>query len=196
MSRIGPFAPDTLNDQQRAIYDGIAGGKRASGPQLFDLTDNQGRLNGPFNALLLSAPIGAALSAVGEAIRYGTKMPDRVREIAILVVAQEYKSEFEWYAHEAIGRHIGINDTLIGAIKRGEKPKFDDLEEELQYDFCYELIKTRKINDDLYEKINKLAGPERAMELASLVGYYTSLSLIMNVFEVGAPDGVETVFQN
>lgn len=196
MSRIEPFHPDTLNDEQQAIYDGIAGGKRASGPQLFDLTDDQGRLNGPFNALLLSPPVGAALSALGEAIRYGTKMPDRVREIAILVVAQEYKSEFEWYAHEAISRHIGIGDDLITSIRSGEKPTFDDPEEEIQYDFCLELIKTRRINDDLYEEVDTIAGPERAMELASLVGYYTSLSLIMNVFKVGAPEGVNPVFQD
>lgn len=194
MSRIEKLHPDTLNEAQMAIYDGIVGGKRAAGPQLFNLTDEQGRLNGPFNALLLSPAVGASLSAVGEAIRFGSDIPVRMREIAILVVAREYECEFEWYAHKALGRHIGLSEKILEALKNGENPNLDDEEEQVQYDFCVQLVRTRKTDEELYIQMKEIAGEAGILELTSLVGYYTTLALIMNVYDIGVPDGVETVF--
>lgn len=195
MSRIAQMHPDSLSDAQRAIYDGITAGKRATGPQLFNLTDDQKKLNGPFNALLLSPPVGAALSGVGEAIRFGTDIQARVREIAILIVAQEYKCEFEWYAHAAIGRDVGLDEEMLRALRTGETPIFEDTNEQAQYDFCIQLIRTRKIEDVLYERVKAIIGESGMLELVALVGYYTTLALIMNVYEIGAPEGVDTVFE-
>lgn len=194
MSRLELLHPDTLNDAQRSIYDGIAGGKRAAGPQLFDLTDSDGCLNGPFNALLYSPQVGAALSKLGEAIRFDTKLSARVREISILVVSKEYKCEFEWYAHAAIGNHIGLDENILEAIKNGEVPTFADHDEKAQYEFCIQLVKKRKIDDDLYNRVKSVIGDGGIMELSALVGYYTALALVMNVFEISVPTGVATVF--
>ena len=52
-ARIGKLAPSSLDDEQRSLYDAIAGGRRAQGPQLFRLTDEKGSLEGTFNAFLL-----------------------------------------------------------------------------------------------------------------------------------------------
>ena len=59
--RLHWFAPDELDAAQRALYDVITGGARANGPRAFALTDERGRLNGPFNAMLLSPDVGATL---------------------------------------------------------------------------------------------------------------------------------------
>jgi 4-carboxymuconolactone decarboxylase len=103
-ARIPRLAPAELDGEQRALYDAIAGGRRAQGPQLFRLTDADGRLEGPFNAFLLQPRLGSALQALGTAVRYETRLSDRCREIAILVVAAHWRSDFERYAHEAVGR--------------------------------------------------------------------------------------------
>src|SRR4249919_4275558 len=100
-ARIPKLAPATLDDAQRALYDAIAGGRRAQGPQLFRLADAEGRLEGPFNAFLLQPRLGSALQALGASVRYDTGLDDQSREIAILVVAAYWRSDFEWYAHEA-----------------------------------------------------------------------------------------------
>ena len=94
--RIKKLALSALDDEQRALYDAIAGGRRAQGPQLFRLTDADGCLEGPFNAFLLQPRLGSALQALGSAVRYETGLDDRSREIAILVVAAYWRSEFEW----------------------------------------------------------------------------------------------------
>ena len=71
--RLPQLTPAELPVEQRRLYDAIVGGPRAAGPQLFELSDEQGRLNGPFGAMLLSPPVGGALQSLGAAIRYALK---------------------------------------------------------------------------------------------------------------------------
>ena len=117
--RIPRLEPSALDDDQRSLYDAIAGGRRAQGPQRFRLADSQGRLEGPFNAFLLQPRLGSALQALGSAVRYDTGLDDRCREIAILIVAAHWESEFEWYAHEAVGRSVGLGDAELAAVRDG-----------------------------------------------------------------------------
>ena len=118
-ARIPKLAPSDLDDDQHALYDAISGGRRAEGPQLFRLTDSEGRLEGPFNAFLLQPRLGSALQALGSSVRYETALSDRCREIAILVVAAHWRSDFEWYAHEALARSVGLTDADLAAIRDG-----------------------------------------------------------------------------
>ena len=118
-ARIPKLEPAALDEDQRALYDAIAGGRRAQGPQLFRLADSEGRLEGPFNAFLLQPRLGSALQALGSAVRYDTGLDDRCREIAILIVAAHWESEFEWYAHEAVGRSVGLGDAELAAVRDG-----------------------------------------------------------------------------
>jgi len=118
-ARIGKFEPSALDAEQRSLYDAIAGGRRAQGPQLFRLADAEGRLEGPFNAFLLQPRLGSALQALGASVRYDTGVDDRSREIAILVVAAHWRSDFEWYAHEAVGRSAGLGEAELAALREG-----------------------------------------------------------------------------
>jgi len=118
-ARIPKLEPAALDEDQRALYDAIAGGRRAQGPQLFRLADSEGRLEGPFNAFLLQPRLGSALQALGSAVRYDTGLDDRCRGIAILIVAAHWESEFEWYAHEAVGRSVGLGDAELAAVRDG-----------------------------------------------------------------------------
>ncbi len=117
--RIPRLEPSALDDDQRSLYDAIAGGRRAQGPQLFRLADSEGRLEGPFNAFLLQPRLGSALQALGSSVRYDTGLDDRCREIAILVVAAHWRSAFEWYAHEAVGRSVGLDEAELAAVREG-----------------------------------------------------------------------------
>lgn len=79
----------------------------------------RGRLRGPFNAMLLSPPLGGALQALGTAVRYGSTLTDRERELAILVVTARWDSAFGWESHEAIGRAAGVTQELLAALRAG-----------------------------------------------------------------------------
>jgi 4-carboxymuconolactone decarboxylase len=59
-TRIPKLGPSSLDNEQRSLYDAIVGGRRARGPQLFRLADEEGRPEGPFNAFLLQPRLGSA----------------------------------------------------------------------------------------------------------------------------------------
>jgi 4-carboxymuconolactone decarboxylase len=172
--RIPRLEPSALDDDQRSLYDAIAGGRRAQGPQPFRLADSQGRLEGPFNAFLLQPRLGSALQALGSSVRYDTALDDRCREIAILVVAAHWRSAFERYAHEAVGRSVGLDEAELAAVRDGH----------------YAALVTRGDLDDAeYREAAGQVGAAGMFELLTLVGYYATLALQLRVFRVPAPDG-------
>jgi 4-carboxymuconolactone decarboxylase len=209
-ARIGKLAPSSLDEEQRSLYDAIAGGRRAQGPQLFRLVDENGRLEGPFNAFLLQPRLGSALQALGSSVRYDTGLDDRCREIAILVVAAHWRSDFEWYAHEAVARSVGLTDAELAAVREGRytKPagagdgRYTEPDavqdgsraalagrEALVARTVAALLTRGDLEDAEYREAVEHLGPAGLFELLTLVGYYATLALQLRVFRVPAPDG-------
>jgi len=188
VTRIPKLPPDDLDDAQRAVYDSIARGRRAEGPQLFRLVDERGGLEGPFNALLLQPRLGHALQALGAAVRYETTLPDRAREIAVLVVAAGWDSAFEWYAHAPLARHAGLSDANLDDLRAG---RFDDLPTEHERTVAataHALVERGDLDDAEYRRAEDVLGRPVLFELLTLVGYYAALALQLRVFRVAAPE--------
>jgi 4-carboxymuconolactone decarboxylase len=185
--RLPKLSPSTLDEAQKTLYDSIAGGRRAQGPQLFKLVDDEGQLEGPFNALLLQPALGASLQALGAAVRFETALDGRSREIAILVVAAVWDSGFERYAHEAVGRSIGLTETELLSLREA---RYDVLPTEAERVVARvtEALALRG-DDDEYSAAVEVLGLPRLFELLTLVGYYATLALQLRVFRVGAPAG-------
>jgi 4-carboxymuconolactone decarboxylase len=185
MSRLAPLTPDELDPDQRALYDTIVSGPRSQGPQHFALTRPDGSLTGPFNAFLLSPSVGGALQELGAALRYRTSLGDRVREIAILMVAAHWDSAFERHAHEAVGRAVGLTDAELATIREGAPPAYEDAAEQA----AARLVRTMlggDVDDRTWEECAKALGPQVVFELSALVGYYSTLALQLRVFRADA----------
>ncbi|MEQ4721896.1 carboxymuconolactone decarboxylase family protein [Nonomuraea sp. B19D2] len=190
--RIPWYDPPSLTAEQRAVYDEIAGGPRAAGP--FRLTGPEGRLEGPFNAMLTAPGVGGPLQRLGAAIRYATDLPARWREIAILEVAVARRSDFEWYAHERVGRNAGLTDEELAALRSGaDAGTFDEGERTVRA-ACRSLILRRGLDDDLYARAEATLGTGRLYELVVLVGYYDTLALSLTAFRTPLPAGEPPVF--
>ena len=70
------------------------------------------------STLMLRSPaVGTAQQELGAAIRYRTGFTDRMRELAILLVAAHWDSAFERESHEAIARALGFGDDELAAIR-------------------------------------------------------------------------------
>jgi 4-carboxymuconolactone decarboxylase len=185
-ARIPKLEPSALDDDQRALYDAIAGGRRAQGPQLFRLADSDGRLEGPFNAFLLQPRLGSALQALGSSVRYDTGLDDRCRELAILVVAAHWRSDFESYAHEAVGRSVGLGDAELAAVRDGRHAALAGPEAVVARTAAA-LVTRADLDDAEYQEAVDTLGAAGLFELLTLVGYYATLALQLRVFRVPAP---------
>lgn len=186
-ARLPKFEPTALDAEQRSLYDAIAGGRRAQGPQLFRLADADGRLEGPFNAFLLQPRLGSALQALGASVRYDTGLDDRCREIAILIVAAHWRSDFEWHAHEAVGRAAGLGDAELAALREGRHAELAGRESVVARTAAA-LVTRGDLDDAEYGEAVGHLGPAGLFELLTLVGYYATLALQLRVFRVPAPD--------
>ncbi|SDG60529.1 carboxymuconolactone decarboxylase family protein [Microbacterium pygmaeum] len=182
--RIRPMPPADLDAEQRALYDAITGGPRASGPQHFALTSDDGALRGPFDAFLLSPAVGGALQGLGAAIRYRTHLTDRQRELAILLVAADQDSAFERESHEAIARAIGFSEAELEAIRVLDVSAF--AEDDLAVGSTVVALLDGDLDDARWAAASDSLGAAVVFELTTLVGYYRTLALQLRVFRVGA----------
>jgi 4-carboxymuconolactone decarboxylase len=180
--RLRRLRPDDLDGEQRALYDTIASGPRARGAQHFALTDEGGALRGPFNALLLSPSLGTALQEIGSAVRYRTGLTDRVREMAILLVAAHWDSAFESTAHTAVGRAVGLTEAEIASLHQGAPPDLAGADEARALSVVQRLLDDADLDDATYADAALHLGETAVFELTVLVGYYASLALQLRVF--------------
>ncbi|TMS00611.1 carboxymuconolactone decarboxylase family protein [Nonomuraea basaltis] len=181
-ARLPGLLPGDLDEEQAEVYRAIAGGPRAAGPQVFALTDEEGRLRGPFNAMLLSPSVGLALQAVGAAVRYRSVLTDRIRELAILVVAAHWGSDFERQAHEAVGRACGLTEAELAALRQGRLPELPDPGETAAVRAAAALTGAGALTDEEYGDAVAALGERGLFELTTLVGYYATLALQLRVF--------------
>ncbi|HEV7187703.1 MAG TPA: carboxymuconolactone decarboxylase family protein [Blastococcus sp.] len=185
--RLPRLTPDELEPEQRALYDAIVGGPRSAGPQLFELADGDGRLNGPFGVMLHSPAVGGALQELGAAIRYRSVLGERLREIAVLAVAAHWSSDFEQYAHEPLGRRAGLTDEQLDALAAGAEVALDDPADVAGLRLVRALLRAGDLSDEEYAEGHRVLGEQALVELTTLVGYYATLALQLRVFRVGVP---------
>lgn len=187
--RLVPLHPEQLDGARRDLYDAIVGGPRGAGPRHFPLTDAEGRLHGPFDAMLRSPGLGQALQGLGSALRYGTGLADRVREIAILAVAAGEDSAFERFAHEAVGRAVGLTEEELGAIRHGhDLPGTPPAAEVTALRAVRSLMTSGDLDEGIYGEVQAVFGEAGTFELLTLVGYYRTLALQLRVFRVPVPE--------
>lgn len=191
-TRLPLLLPESLSDEQRAVYEAVTGGPRAEGrtPPV-GLADDIGRLHGPFNAMLYSPSVGLPLQDLGAALRFRTAFTKREREIATLVVAAHARSDYEWYAHERIGRRHGLTEAETDALRAGRAPMLGDVRERVVYEAVRQLAAEGDLSDAVYTEAVATLGRAAVVELVTLVGYYQALALQLRVFRVGLPDGEE-----
>ena len=176
MTRLPRLEPDSMTDEQRRVHDVIASGPRGS-------------VRGPLAVWLHRPQLAERAQALGRYCRYDSSLAPNLSELAILVVARAWGSEYEWRAHRPHALAAGVGADVIEAIRRGREPAFDDEEERIVYRFATVLHRERRIPGDLYDQVVRVLGPDRTVDLVGVLGYYTLISMTINAFEVTHPDG-------
>ena len=187
IGRLPHPTPGELDADQRAVYDEIVGGPRGSGP--FRLTDDEGRLHGPFNAMLVNPDLGLTVQRLGADIRYRSTLDAREREIAILALARLRDSDFEWYAHERVGLVAGLTDDELDALDAGGSPTSFSEREQVVLAATRALVIERDLDEATYDAALGLLGRTTLADLITLVGYYDLLSLSLHTWRVPLPAG-------
>jgi 4-carboxymuconolactone decarboxylase len=181
MPRIKLPDPDTMDADQRRVYDKIVSGRR-------------GRIQGPLRAALYNAELADRWQALGELLRYNTTLTPRQSELAILVTGRACRSPFEWYAHRLEAERVGIESDVIEALLAESVPGDLSADEAIVVQVAIELNRFNSVSDATYADALARLGERRLVELTALVGYYTMVAMTLNAHEIPLPEGVRPAF--
>jgi 4-carboxymuconolactone decarboxylase len=175
--RFKELTPETMTPEQKKVADAIQSGPRGAG------------LRGPFNALLRSPEICDLVQRVGAYVRYSSAIPPRLNEMAIIMAGRKWTAQYEFYAHRRLAIEAGLKTEICDAIAAGTRPVGMQDDEAAVYDFCTELLGTGQVSDDTFKRIADRFGERGVVDLIGAVGYYSLVSMVLNVDRVPLPAG-------
>lgn len=180
-----PRLPDidlvALSPEQRRIHDAILAGPR-------------GVVEGPLRVWLTSPGLADTAQQLGAFCRYGTSLPPRLSELAILVTGAFWRAGFEWAVHAPIALKAGVASDIAEAIRTGAEPTFAAEDEAAVYRFSVELHRSHVVSASTYARAIAVLGETGVVELVGILGYYTLISMTITAFEVPLPDGAAEPF--
>lgn len=176
MSRHPKLDESALSADQQVIHDDIVNGPR-------------GAVVGPLRVWLQSPRLAKQAQALGQYARYDSVLPQVLSELAILVTARYWSSGFEWSHHVPIALDAGVPSDAVDVISRAKRYAFEDAEMQAVFDFAVELHLLKNVSDATYDKASTLLGQQACVDLVGICGYYTLISMTINVFDVPNGEG-------
>ena len=83
----------------------------------------------------------------------------------------------------------GLTQEQIDAIAERREPVFTDPDDRIVYDFASRYYRDHRVDDATYNRVVERFGDRAVVDLAGLIGYYSFVSVTLNVFEVPPPPG-------
>ena len=174
--RLPPIPADKLTDaQKKAAAEFLVERKQA--------------VFGPFVPLSRSPQLMINAAKMGTYLRFGNSLPRDVSEFAILLVSRRFTQQYEWYVHAADGKTAGLSEAMIQAVADGRRPEGMNEGMEIVYDFSNELNDFHSVTDRTYQRMVAKYGEQGMMDLVGLNGYYSLISMVLNVGRTPLPPG-------
>lgn len=176
--RLAVLNEDNLDTTQRALLESMRSGPRGKGviPR------------GPFAVWMHAPAVGQLAQQLGGFCRYQTAVSPRLSEFAILCTARLWRAQYEWFAHAPIAEKAGVSPKTIADLKAGRSPKSAAKDERAIYDFITELYQNKRVSDRTYKRVNDVLGDAATVELVTILGYYSLVAMVLNVFQMMPPE--------
>ena len=175
--RFRPLTWDEMTPTQRTMIEHILAGPRG------------GTLEGPFNVQLRSPEMGDLGQQFGASTRFATTVPRKLYELAIIITARHWTAQFEWQAHRRGAVQAGIAPAVADAIAEGRRPASMPPDETAVYNFATELLDTKQVSDATFAAAKNLLGERGVVELIHVMGWYGTVSMLLNVDRYPLPAG-------
>ena len=124
------------------------------------------------------------LVRLGSAILSKTELDPKLREIAILRVAEILDCAYERKAHTMFGKDVGMTDEQVASIKDWESSSVFSAAERAALSYTDELTRNGKASQNTFSELEKHLSHKEMMELTITTGYYGMLARLLLTFEV------------
>ena len=159
---------NAMTEAQRAAANALIAGPRKG-------------IKGPFIPLLRSPELMSRFQKVGEYLRFHSNVAPRIAEFATLCVARDWSQQFEWFVHVPLALEAGTSKDVVDALYEGRRPSTMSSAEAAAFDFIAELTHARGVAQATYDRIVSELGEAGLVDLVGIVGYFTSMCMILNV---------------
>jgi len=146
-------------------------------------------LRGPGGIQLHSPKLSQTNRPVNRYLRFESGLSEREREVAILTVARECDSRFEWAAHEPEALRVGVPQETVDAIKfRGPLTNLDE-GDAIIIELGREAFGRRKVSSKTYKRALDRFGKVRLVNMSALMGNYASTAALLTIFDMQLDEG-------
>jgi len=180
--RFPQLTMDQLNDAQRPLGEEI-------------MKISSVGIGGPYNPLMRSPVLGQRLFDLFHYLRWETSVPTRLNELAIIIIARQWRSQVEWFAHAPLAAKAGLKAEIIAELKEGKRPSGMAEDETVVYDFVTELTTTQKVSDETFARAKKVFNDQQIVDLTAVAGNYVMVAMMLAMAEETVPPGKEPPFK-
>ncbi len=152
-------------------------------------------IGGPYNLLLRSPVLGQRMFDLFDYLRWNSSVPLDLNEFAILIIARQWRSQMEWFAHAPIATKAGLSPDIIAELKTNKRPSKMGEKEAVVYDFVTELTTTHKVSDETFARAKKVFSEQQIIDLTAVAGNYVMVAMILAMAEQSVPPEKEEPFK-
>ena len=164
-----------------------------TGKRAYDRASTPGKtivgLRGPAGIHLYSTGTVDAHNALTSYLRFQAGFDPKVREVAILTVAREMDSAFEWAAHEPEALKVGVPADVIDVIKHRNGTQGIDETYAAIIELGREALGKHKVTSAAFARVKALFEPAQLVQLTLLMGSYASTAVLLTTFDMQVPEG-------
>jgi 4-carboxymuconolactone decarboxylase len=190
---IGPRAMSKAPRFPQLTMDQLTDAQKPLGEEIMKVSSVG--LGGPYNPLLRSPVLGQRMFDLWHYLRWETSVPLKLNELAILIIARQWRSQVEWYAHAPLAIKAGLSPDIVAELKANKRPANMPPEEALVYDFVGELTSKRAVSDETFVRAKKLFSDQQIVDLTMVAGGYVATAMLLAMAEQSVPPGKEEPFK-
>ncbi|HUI34365.1 MAG TPA: carboxymuconolactone decarboxylase family protein [Stellaceae bacterium] len=147
------------------------------------ITASRGAVQGPFLMFMHSPEVAERVAHLGAYVRFEGTLDMKVRVLAAMTVAREFKAMYVWGAQTGQARRLGVPEETITAIRQNHSRGIAPLDAEI-VEFTRQLLRKHRVDDALFKKLHIRFGDDQLIQLTTAIGYYTLLGMTVNACEL------------
>ena len=170
--------PDQMTPQQKAYVENLAKPPRSN---------TTASKTPPFKVYMRSPDLAAKLEAVSDYVRWGSGLEPRLTELAIMITARQWSSQWIWRGHYRAAVRGGLDASVGTDIAAGKRPEKMKADETILYNYAQEMYRDKAVSDATYAAAVKQFGEKGLIDLVATMGYYDTVAMTLITAKAEAP---------
>ncbi|HEY6255020.1 MAG TPA: carboxymuconolactone decarboxylase [Xanthobacteraceae bacterium] len=143
--------------------------------------------NPPFKVYMRSPELADKLEAVSDYVRWGSGLQPRLTELAIMITARQWSSQWIWRGHYRAAVRGGLDPSVGTDIAAGKRPEKMKEDETILYTYAMEMYRDKAVSDATYAAAVKQFGEKGLIDLVATMGYYDTVAMTLITAKAVAP---------